>query len=163
MWVCSHPRKVPFLKCECAHTHDVRHVKFPLWNMGVLTPMTYGQVWYTFRVYLPFNLSNKNISILVNAGEYPHLRKSWSFMDVIWKLSEIWRCTWTYEWFLNHDTRWWFFYMPLWCHSWQPSLCSGAMSIRLFLSRRVCVCVCVWEGRGLLLLLLLLFFFLIAC
>ena len=42
VWACSNPqrtaRKVSFLKSRCAHTHGLRHVRFPLWSLGVLSP-----------------------------------------------------------------------------------------------------------------------------
>ena len=56
------------------HTHNIWHVRFPLWQngfahsqgmqqwmfhlwcMGVLTPMTYSQVWYNFAICLLLSL-----------------------------------------------------------------------------------------------------------
>ena len=29
-----------YLKSGCAHTHDVHHVRFPVWSLGVLTSVT---------------------------------------------------------------------------------------------------------------------------
>ena len=46
VWVCSYPqrtaRTVPFLRYGCAHIHNVWRVRFPFWNIGVLTSTLYG-------------------------------------------------------------------------------------------------------------------------
>ena len=53
------PTTLPLWWYGCAHTHNIWHARFPSWSMGVLTPMMFSQVPYSFVLYLLFYLFTK--------------------------------------------------------------------------------------------------------
>ena len=77
VWVCSHPRRT------ARHSTTLLFIYFKLF----------------------FICEQKQTIFRENICDYPSLRKSWSFMEVRWKLSELWRCTWGHGRFLTAPRR----------------------------------------------------------
>ena len=105
----SHTHNVCYLRfrlwwCGCAYALDVQHVRFPLSGMGVLTPSTYRPGIVQLCCWF-FPFVNKNAPFLVNTCYDPQLRISWGFMEMLWKLSKLWTCTWKYGWCVTHDVQ----------------------------------------------------------
>ena len=88
VWMCSHQWCTAWL----------------LQSVGELTPTVYGQVRYTVVIYF-FICQQKHV-IFMNTCSNSYLTKSWSFMEMVRKLSKLWVCTWKYGWFLLHGVQW---------------------------------------------------------